>query len=367
MTSAVEFSDLTSEGSFKYAQVEDEKKYPYAEKMGLRPREGRFFANYPLTGGYVVDPGDKLTAKVSKWSLGFFSALSLGSLPAILLMNDLFILKMRKRRLTFPPIDQRPRFRQQVIYRQICAVADFFWDAGTHKNVIISLFEKGKLKSLEEIHTFLIGEVVKMHLKEGVSKQKIVKTLNLSFTKQKHPMAYFFDIKDIIAKYESGMSNRSILSDLAKELDFAKKKLRTSLLVKKRYSTEVRIYRKLGVHLDANFLARFFFWGELGEMVMRRCLKESFRDDEEKLFLNEILSRFLNGESREEILKELELPSPSYLDKLAQTSIDVLYPIFIFESEDWKVLTSMIRKSVSEKLTPRFQIPKLKERDSSEL
>ena len=375
MASAVDFSDLASdsarstitgqsEGSLKYAQVEDEKKYPYAEKMGLRPREGRFFANYPLTGGYVVDPGDKLTAKVSKWSLGFFSALTLGSLPAILLMNDLFILKMRKGRLTFPPIDQRPRFRQQVIYRQVCAVADFFWGARTHKNVIISLFEKGKLKSLEEIHTFLIGEVVKMHVKEGVSKQKIVKTLNLSFTKQKHPMAYFFDIEDIIVKYEAGLSSQSIFSELSKEFDSEslKSKLVMRILVnlKGMRSTGVFMRREAETPLDANFIGRFFFWGGVGEMIMKRCLKNFLREDEEKLFLDEILSRLSNGESREEISKDLGLPSPSYIYGLAGHSLGVAGPFVVFSNEDWKLLNAMIRKSASEKLAPRFQFSEQK-------
>ena len=79
MASAFTPPDLTrptmtgqSEEAFKCAQVEHEKKYPCAEKMGLRPREGRFFANCPSTRGYFINTGDKLTTKVSKWALRFF-------------------------------------------------------------------------------------------------------------------------------------------------------------------------------------------------------------------------------------------------------------------------------------------------------
>ena len=263
MISVVTVSDLTrptitgqSEGVFKCAQVEHEKKYPYAEKMGLRPREGRFFANYPLTRGYIVNPDDKLTTKVSKWFLGFFSVLSLGSLPAILLMNDLLILKMRKESLALPPIDERSLFRRELIYSQICTVIDFFW-RGYRENVIISLFEKGKLKSLEEIHTFLIGEVIEMHVKKGLSKEQIVRALNLPFTRQKHPMSYFFDLEEIISKYESGMNNQMIFGDLAKQFESAKGelKLRMSLCVKEGDFKVLGMERESTTDFDANFLA----------------------------------------------------------------------------------------------------------------
>ena len=179
--------------------------------------------------------------------MGFkiFSVLSLGFLPAVLVINDLLTLKIKKEILALPPIDENSLFREQEIYRRICHFIDFFWGAGTHGNVIISLFEKGELKSLEEIHAFLVDEVVEMFVKEGFDKEEIVETLNLPFTKQKHPMSYFFHLKDIIAKYESGMNNQMILNDLAKGLDSEtlKKKLKMRLLIKRGYWTEGDIKR----------------------------------------------------------------------------------------------------------------------------
>ena len=90
---------------------------------------------------------------------------------------------------------------------------------------------------------------------------------------------------------------------------------------------------------------------------MKICLERALRDGQEKFLLNEIFSRFLNGESREEILKDLGLPSHSYIWKLADRC-SIFKPSFVFSSGDWRVLTSMIEKSVSERLAPRFQIPK---------
>ena len=346
------FKERPTTSHFVCGQFEHGRKYPYTEEMGLKLEESPFFANYPLTRRLITNPNDKLKTKVSTWVLRFFSVLSLGILPATLLMGDLLILKKRERKLALPPIDGVGLSREQAIYRRICAAANFFWGLGTHKNLIISLLERGRLKNLEEIHTFLINEVVKMYVKKGVSKQKIVKTLKVPFTRQKHPLSYFFDIGELISKYESGMSNQKIFSQLAERLvsKGVRKKLEMELLVKKDFANEINIKRGSKSRLDANFIARLFFWGGVGEMAMRFCLEKLLYDEEEKKFLNEIISRFLNGESREEISKDLGLPSASYIYELAECNFGFSGDFFVFTLENWKVLTSMTKESLSERL-----------------
>ena len=68
----------------------------------------------------------------------------------------------------------------------------------------------------------------------------------------------------------------------------------------------------------------------------------------------------LNGEHYKEISKDLGLPSPSYIYRLPGHCLGVGGPFVVFSRKDWKLLNSMIEKSMLEKVVPRFQTPKQK-------
>ena len=111
-----------------------------------------------------------------------------------------------------------------AVLHRIRYIVDCFWGRCTHDNVIVSLFEKGELtilgevhtfKSLEEIHRFLIDVVIeKMHKKAGMSKEEIVKLIDLPFVKYgRHPLIDCCGLladEGVIAQYESGLSTQEI-------------------------------------------------------------------------------------------------------------------------------------------------------------
>ena len=238
---------------------------------------------------------------------------------------------------------------------RICFIIDSFWGARTHNNVIISLLERGNLKSLEEIYAFLIEKVIRLYEKGKKSKEEIVEEVNLPFVEQEHPMLSlcfrdpgnpsfereFLDEEGLVAKYESGMSNQEIFEDCARK---------RGILIR----SDPHIYRWIGR----------YFWGSEGEVIIRRGLRKllginpDFRTylREEKPFWDRLFSLFLESrESREEILKDLGLPSPLQIYRLVGKELVKSFSFWVeleryLEGKpidkDYQTLFSMIEKSM---------------------
>ena len=227
-----------------------------------------------------------------------------------------------------------------VTLHQIRSIVNSFWGSGIHDNVIISLFEKGEFKNLKEIHTFLENRVIKPYKEEGKSKQEIVESIKLPFVNITHPLLGPFFYKNtnspfkrdrallgeggLIGKYESGMSTRGILRTLNRKV-----KLINSFLI---FQRTLR-----------------FFWANECRIILS-ALSEILNMQETKLFLDRLLFRFLNGESREEILEGLGLPSAAYIQQIRNEIEN--HPLQGEEAKAFKIekirgLVSMVKKSLN--------------------
>ena len=238
----------------------------------------------------------------------------------------------------------------EMLHR-ICFIINFFWGSRTHHNVIISLLERGNVKSLEEIHAFLVEGVIRLYEKEGKSKEGIVEEVNLPFVNQEHPILILFlkgytnalierellSSNGLIFKYKSGMSNQELFEDYAKKRGILGR-------------SDPRTYKWIGK----------YFWGDEGEVIVRKSVKKLLGIDpesytyerEERLFWDCLALHFLEKrESREEILKELGLPSPLEIYDLVKNW--AFWVFFgksfedLFIEENFQVLFSMIEKSIS--------------------
>ena len=247
----------------------------------------------------------------------------------------------------------------EMLHR-IYFIIESFWGPGTHNNVIISLLEKGELKTLEEIHAFLVEEVIRLYEKEGKSKQKIVEEVGLPFTDQEHPMlslcfrntsnvafverqflseeGFILGEEGFIAKYQSGMSNQEIFEHYVQKRGILSR-------------SDPSIYKWIGR----------YFWGRKGQIIVRESVTKVLGIEhacptykrEEKPFWDRLILRFLDkGESRETILKDLGLPSALQIHILIKgrsfgTREDRDHLETLLLEKDFQVLFSMIEKSLS--------------------
>ena len=229
------------------------------------------------------------------------------------------------------PSPKMVKLPQSEMLNRTRYIADCFWGSHTHDNVIISLFERGELKTLSEVHTFMEERVViEMYMEEGLSKSEIVDKINLPFVKQKHPFKDCTGIEELIAKYESGASNKEI------------------------YLSEGKSIIK-------------YFWGAKGEIVVWAILNNLLSLERQEVLFAKIYSLFLGGKSREEILEGFGLPSASYIYYLIESFVyreGLRYPAHgdsssyvwiyfentcnrFFESRECKALSLMIKKALS--------------------
>ena len=242
--------------------------------------------------------------------------------------------------------------RSQMLY-QTRSIAELFWGKFTCDNVIVSLFERSKLellgeihslKSLEEIHAFMLSVVMKMHKERGMSKKEIVRAIDLPFVNLKHP--FFlppFEYKKygllaetgIINAYESGKSNWEVISNW-------------------------KIPRGKSFLDQQLFMIGTYFWGEMLDIflqALRFTLGLNRSENQYKLFKELCFRLVENGESREKILKDLGLPSASYLYHLIKDDNtntprrfikkeNVSYEGSYISGRDFSRLVSMINRSL---------------------
>ena len=258
-------------------------------------------------------------------------------------------------------------------YYRICYIIECFWGPGTSNNVIVSLLEKGgELKSLDNINTFLVDEVIGMY-KAGKSKEEILQAIDLPFVKQEHPMfrlltrcckvfprlpetgkLELYRAEHLFSEYESGKSNGEILRLFEQFYHLAdpdSTRLRTPFI---------------NGGSGSNAVTSLYFFGQEGEVFMSKILKRGsfFSEKKESLFWDELRCRLDAGESREAILKDLRLPLPPHIYHLVEQRVREKFPsteesliasvfdenfdLFFFSKEDkeFKALALTIKESL---------------------
>ena len=150
------------------------------------------------------------------------------------------------------------------------------------------------------------------------------------------PDVKMLDNDALIAKYRSGMSNQDIFKHYVEKRGVLSR-------------SDPSIYKWIGR----------YFWGDKGEILVRKSLRKALGIEldsptyarEERSFWDRLALRFLeNRESREEILKDLGLPSTLQIYKLVRDRpfwmlIGKCFEI-IFMDKDYQVVLSMIEKSL---------------------
>ena len=230
-------------------------------------------------------------------------------------------------------------------------------DSLSGDSLIISLFEKGELKilgevhslkSLEEIHLFMVNVVLKKM--RGMSHKEITRALNLPFTTElitTHPfllgkwawdrMGGLLSERGVIHVYESGMSNREIIRRSVAKLKGHE------------YDADTIIHGYTICEYFWGVEKTKHVWSVLASMDKRELAQPSGLSSGTRywaphlFFCEEMQSRLIEkGESREKILEDLGLPSVSYIHQLVKKGRDFKEYI---PQKDFEALVLMVEKS----------------------